>query len=141
MRYVDMIDAVLARCKGCPSAEAVDAMRNACMEFCTETYWLTTGNQIIVDGTQVELTDLETQVVDVIEARIADAKSERELDGRVRHTRTYPHPVDTPMQRHTFRRVLKVCLCKLSTGGVGVRAGGGGRGGRPARPGLGPPCG
>lgn len=72
MRYVDMIDAVLARCKGCPTAEAVDAMRNTCMEFCTDTYWLTTGNQIVVDGTQVELTDLETQVVDVIEARIAD---------------------------------------------------------------------
>lgn len=70
MLYLDMISALLVRAKGCPEFEAVDAMRNACIEFCTETYWLTTGNQVVVDGTEVPVTDLHTQVVDILDAKI-----------------------------------------------------------------------
>lgn len=72
MLYVDMLNAVLVRAKGCPEDEAADAMRNACMEFCTETRFLTEGTQVVIDGTEVDLTDMDRQVLDVIEARVDD---------------------------------------------------------------------
>ena len=72
MLYVDMIQAVLVRAKGCPEFEAVDAMRNACIEFCITTRFLTEGTQVIVDGTEVDLSSFDHMVLDVIEARVAD---------------------------------------------------------------------
>lgn len=65
-----MIPGVLVRAKGCPAIEAADAIRNACMEFCTETYCLTTGHVVVVSGTQPWPSQFETQVLDIVEARI-----------------------------------------------------------------------
>jgi hypothetical protein len=71
MLYTDLIDPVLARVEGCPRAVVVDAMRNSCMDFCTRSRWLVAGTQVTVNGTEVPSFDLDTQVIDIAEARIA----------------------------------------------------------------------
>lgn len=70
MRYEDMLKGVLVRAKGCPEIEAIDAMRNACIEFAEKTYVLTTGSTVTVDGTEVPTYDMTRQVLDIMEARI-----------------------------------------------------------------------
>lgn len=67
-----MLRGVLPRVKGCPEGEAEDAMRNACMEFCTETRCLITGHTGTLDGTEVFEQQFILQVLDIIEARIDD---------------------------------------------------------------------
>lgn len=71
MEYLDMLKGVLTRVRGCPEGEAEDAMRNACMEFCTDTRVLMTGMTVTVDGTEVFTPQFQTQVLDIFEARIA----------------------------------------------------------------------
>lgn len=72
MLYTDVLGPLLARAEGCPRALAVDALRNACIEFCAETRWLTTGSQVVLDGTQVPSFDLNVQVLDICEAKVGD---------------------------------------------------------------------
>lgn len=70
MLYADMVQWVLSRAKGCPEDEAIDAMRNACIEFCEKTYFLTEGTTTVFDGTDAPDIDLDRQVIDILEARI-----------------------------------------------------------------------
>lgn len=71
MLYRDMVQGtVLSRAKGCPEDEAIDAMRNACIEFCEKTYFLTDGSTVEVTGADVPDLELSAQVLDIIEARI-----------------------------------------------------------------------
>lgn len=74
MLYTDVIDPILARVEGCPRALVVDAMRNSCMDFCTRTRFLTTGVSVTLTGAEVPTFDLDTQVVDILEAKITDKK-------------------------------------------------------------------
>lgn len=66
-----MTPGVLARAKGCPEVEAVAALRDACMEFCTKTYALTTAVKHVLSGPVANPQQFDTQVVDVVEARVA----------------------------------------------------------------------
>lgn len=71
MLLLDMVQGtVLARAKGCPEDEAVDAMRNACIEFCEKTYFLTDGSTVQVTNEDIPDLELSAQVIDIIEARI-----------------------------------------------------------------------
>jgi hypothetical protein len=71
MLYQDMLRGVLGRVEGCPEDEAINAMRNACMEFCASTYVLTVGSTIVVDPLDLSTTiPTDAQVIDIIEARI-----------------------------------------------------------------------
>lgn len=72
MLLLDMVQGtVLARVKGCPEDEAVDAMRNACIEFCERTRFLTDGSTVVVTGNDIpDFIDMTAQVIDIIEARI-----------------------------------------------------------------------
>lgn len=70
MLLIDLVQRMFSRAKGLPEAEAVDALRNACIEFCQKTYVLTTGAQVVVDGTEVPVVDLTVAVVDVVEAEV-----------------------------------------------------------------------
>lgn len=69
MDYLDMLKGVLGRVNGCPEDEAVEAMRNACMEFCTETRCLLTDEIVTTTGT-VGSIDMTQQVLDIVEATI-----------------------------------------------------------------------
>lgn len=67
-----MLPGVLARAKGCPDSEAVDALRNAAMEFCTRTYALTISRTLVLTaGNQPWPEQYTDQVVDIVDARIA----------------------------------------------------------------------
>lgn len=68
--YSNMVQWVLSRAKGCPEDEAIDAMRNACIEFCERTYFLTDGSTVVLPLVDTPDLDLTTQVLDIIEARI-----------------------------------------------------------------------
>lgn len=70
--YIEVIDPILARVEGCPRAVVIEALREACMEFCTRTRVLTTGTQVTLTGAEVPAFDLDTQVVDICEAKITD---------------------------------------------------------------------
>lgn len=72
MLYTDVLGPLLARAEGCPRALAVDALRDTCIEFCKESRWLTTGSQVVLDGTQVPSFDLNVQVLDICEAKVGD---------------------------------------------------------------------
>lgn len=72
MLYTDQLGPLLARAEGCPRALAVDALRDTCIEFCKESRWLTTGSQVVIDGTQVPNLGMDVQVVDICEARVGD---------------------------------------------------------------------
>lgn len=69
MLYLDMLKGVLGKVKGCPEDEAVDAMRNACMEFCMDTRWLTSDTTTATTGTLGAL-DMTLQVLDIVDAWI-----------------------------------------------------------------------
>jgi hypothetical protein len=69
MIYEDMLKGVLGKVEGCPTSEAVDAMRNTCMEFATETRCLLTDSTTATTGTLGSL-DLTLQVLDIIDASI-----------------------------------------------------------------------
>lgn len=69
MLYIDMLKGVLGKVEGCPEAEAAEAMRNACMEFCTKTRALITDTTAATTGT-VGTVNLAEQVLDLIEASI-----------------------------------------------------------------------
>lgn len=72
MLYTDTsaLGPILARAEGCPRALAVEALRNTCIHFCSESRWLTTGSQVVLDGTQVPSADLSVQVIDICEAKV-----------------------------------------------------------------------
>lgn len=70
MLYADMVPWVMARANGLPEWEAIEAMRNACIEFCQQTYVLTTGSEVTIDGTELPVIDLTLGVVAIVEARI-----------------------------------------------------------------------
>lgn len=70
MLLEDMVQWVLSRAKGCPHEEAVDAMRNACIEFCERTYFLTDGSTVTLPLTDTPDLDMTTRVVDIIEERV-----------------------------------------------------------------------
>lgn len=70
MFYADVLTPLLARLEGCPSALVVDALRNACIEFCSRTRWLTTGAQIVSDGENEPTFAQDINVLDICQARI-----------------------------------------------------------------------
>jgi hypothetical protein len=72
MNYADVIGPIQARVEGCPRALVVDALRNAVIDFCIRTRWLTTGASVVDDGEQSPRFDLAEQVIDICEARIDD---------------------------------------------------------------------
>jgi len=79
MRFDDteMQRRVMARAKGCPLEEVVDALRDAAIEWCSETYCLTNGTQIISEPESTDPVTLEMDdfvVLDIIGAQI-DGKS------------------------------------------------------------------
>lgn len=72
MLYADMLRGVIGRVKGCPESEAEDAMRNACIEFCSETYCIVNGAEVIATGEPAEAISMaDLFVLAVIDARIA----------------------------------------------------------------------
>lgn len=68
MLFTDMIAGVLARARGCPRETATNAMRNACMEWCRNTYCLTEGVRVTVDGIDVPSLDMDQVVYDILDA-------------------------------------------------------------------------
>lgn len=70
MLYLDMLKGVLGQVKGCPEDVAVDAMRNACMEFLTETRCQLADDVIPTTGTVPALAGMTLQVLDIVEASI-----------------------------------------------------------------------
>lgn len=71
MKYEDMVAGVLVRVKGCPESEAIDAIRNACIEFCQQTYCLVSGAVVVSSAGQLTATAFgDMFIVDVIDARI-----------------------------------------------------------------------
>jgi hypothetical protein len=70
MLFKDVIGPTLALAEGCPQAVAVDALRNATIEFCTRTRWVTLGQQLTLTGAEVPEFDLTQQVVDIVDAEI-----------------------------------------------------------------------
>jgi hypothetical protein len=73
MQYADMLIGVLPKVKGCPEIEAIAQMRNAVMEFCERTRWLTTGHTATVTPADAALpVSLDLQVLDILEAWIGD---------------------------------------------------------------------
>jgi hypothetical protein len=73
MLFADMLTGVLSKAKGCPEIEALVQMRNACMEFCERTRWLTTGYTATVTPADAAVpVGLDLQVLDIIEAWIGD---------------------------------------------------------------------
>lgn len=73
MRYDVMLTGVLSKAKGCPEIEAIAQMRNAVMEFCERTRWLTTGYTATVTPADAAVpVSLDLQVLDILEAWIGD---------------------------------------------------------------------
>lgn len=70
MLYVDMLKGVMGKVKGCPEGEAVDAMRNACMQFLTETRCQLTDEVVATTGTVPALAGFAVQVLDIVDASI-----------------------------------------------------------------------
>lgn len=75
MRYDESLNRILSRAPGCPDEVAIEALRDACIEWCRSTYMLTTGmrvvsgSDLVPDGPVGELT-----VIDVIEARAGELR-------------------------------------------------------------------
>jgi hypothetical protein len=67
-----VVDPLLARCEGCPKGFAIEAMRDAAIEFCRETAIHTTWVQSVIDGTQVPRFDMVEQVFNIVDARNND---------------------------------------------------------------------
>lgn len=70
MFYKDMVAGMFSRAKGLPRAEAADAMRDTCIDFCKRTYALVTGAEVAINGTEVPAIDFVGMVLDIVEARI-----------------------------------------------------------------------
>ena len=70
MDYVDMVGLVLPKVRGCPEAVAVNAMRETCVEWCTDTFALVTGITATSAAGEAELSMGEEIVLDIIDARI-----------------------------------------------------------------------
>lgn len=70
--YNDLLGPILARAEGCPNAVALEALRNACIDFCIRSRWYATGSQVVLTGEEVPEFDLVDQVVDICDAKITD---------------------------------------------------------------------
>jgi hypothetical protein len=74
MQYRDMVAGLLAQAEGCPEIEAVRCMRNACIEWCRETYSLTSGSVLLTGqggGVPAPVVMTGLYIVDVVSIRIA----------------------------------------------------------------------
>lgn len=73
MKYVDAVSRVLLRAKGCTEDNAAEALRDACIRWCKETYCLVnplevTSSEAAPEVLAIDLSD--TWVVAIIDARI-----------------------------------------------------------------------
>ncbi len=71
MNFRDVVGPILAEFEGCPEALAVDALRNAFIDFCKGTYGWQTGVRVMSDATVTANT--EVHVIDIVDARIEGA--------------------------------------------------------------------
>jgi hypothetical protein len=70
MQFLDMLKGVKSQASGCPEIEAAAAMRRACTEFLTETRCMLGDDVVSTTGTVPAMSDLLSQVVDVVDASI-----------------------------------------------------------------------
>lgn len=71
MRYLDCLIGVLAEAEACPEEVAARAMRNAVIEWCSETFCYVTPLEIETDGTEPAPPALDAMwIVKIIDARI-----------------------------------------------------------------------
>lgn len=73
MKYIDCLTHVLPYVAGCPEEIAINALRNAAIEFCKETQCHITGVSVVFDGATGPLPDMATQIVDIVDAECAQA--------------------------------------------------------------------
>jgi hypothetical protein len=72
MIFADNVGPILAQAEGCPEIVAVDALRNAVIDFCKASYCWNTGVTVLSDATTDGLINTEFHVLDIVDARIAD---------------------------------------------------------------------
>lgn len=70
--YTELLGPIVARAEGCPNVVALDALRNASIDFCIRSRWYATGTQVVLTGEEVPEFGLDTQVVDICDAKITD---------------------------------------------------------------------
>jgi hypothetical protein len=73
MLYLDMLKGVLGQAKGCPEDVAAEAMRDACMQFMTETRCFLDDDIVSTTGTVPAVAGMTEQVVDIVDASIDGA--------------------------------------------------------------------
>ena len=70
LTFAEIAPTVAARVEGCPQGLIIEALRDAAIEFCTETRFHAIGQQVTLDGTETPYFGLDEQVIDIIDASI-----------------------------------------------------------------------
>lgn len=71
MKYADMLKDVLGEVEGCPEDVAADAMRKACIQWCRETYCLTTSMSVTTtEGAESQVDLTAVWPVAILSARV-----------------------------------------------------------------------
>lgn len=70
MNFVDVVDTVLVSVPGCPHDAAVDALRDAAIEFAMETHCHITGRTVVFADRTWGDPNMVEQIVDVLDARM-----------------------------------------------------------------------
>lgn len=69
MNFIDVVPPILVEAEGCPEAMAVDALREAVIEFCRESYGWQTGVSVMSDAASTGSLN-EIKVIDICDASI-----------------------------------------------------------------------
>lgn len=70
--FADIANTVAARVEGCPHGFIIEALRDTTIDFCVRTRIMTAGHVMTLDGTETPTIDFDRQVVDIIDAKVAE---------------------------------------------------------------------